>query len=530
MASDDTSSDDASIFAEARKNDVQSVPNGPDDDASIFAEARNQDAEAASLAPAKIGGAVAESQAMNDLYKGVGHGLMAFPNAVEKGTLYLMNKAGNPLAADAQKYQANRLASFNPNDVPAQKVGNVIGTMVSAAPASILGGEAVGAGMGAVTRFSPEIAQAAAENPSAEKYAGSAIIGAASGAAGNASVGQNPLTGAVTGAVLGAAAPAIADAASLAKGSDATQINSEVFKEVAQQKFAEADALGGQLKPEAMDSISDKANTFLPRTEIQKAAADSGSSTLAKEAELLNQFRGKPLSFADANYLDTRYSDLISENINPATHEVNNTGRQLQQLQQHLRETMLDPANSTAPQGSDGFSKFREAQQTWAAQLKLRDIEKINDRAELMSNPASARQVGYRQLASRAANGRTGWQPDEIAALRSAAKNGKTTNLLNLMGSRLNPIAFGAAGGLPGAGIAYVGSAAARNVADKIEAGKANKIIQIIAQRPGVNNALGSRGASGILPNYINHLIAGSGIPASAITQNQPSNNLQGNP
>ena len=90
-----------------------------------------------------------------------------------------------------------------------------------------------------------------------------------------------------------------------------------------------------------------------------------------------------------------------------------------------------------------------------------------------------------------------------------------------MLGSKLNPIAAYAAGGPVAGAASYVGSSGARMLANKLEAGKANAVTNLIGKRPGVSNALGLNSS---VPAYTNHLISAAGIPAAAINAADPAN------
>jgi hypothetical protein len=73
--------------------------------------------------------------------------------------------------------------------------------------------------------------------------------------------------------------------------------------------------------------------------------------------------------------------------------------------------------------GADGFDALRTGRQAWAAAMKLRDLEAIQQRAEMTEQPSSSIRTQIRTILGNAKKSR-GYTDEELAALRDAADHG----------------------------------------------------------------------------------------------------------
>ena len=95
--------------------------------------------------------------------------------------------------------------------------------------------------------------------------------------------------------------------------------------------------------------------------------------------------------------------------------------------------------------GADGFDALRTGRQAWAAAMKLRDLEAIQQRAEMTEQPSTSIRTQIRTILGNAKKSR-GYTDEELAALRNAADRGALGSTLHVFGSRLVPYAAGVFG------------------------------------------------------------------------------------
>ena len=136
---------------------------------------------------------------------------------------------------------------------------------------------------------------------------------------------------------------------------------------------------------------------------------------------------------------------------------------------QHKLRDQIDNANeSDVTGGKAGFDALAPARKAWAQSMKMDDMERIKERADMTSNPTTSFQTQVKNFTTNRAKSR-GWNDDEISALKDAADRGVIGGGLHLLGSRLVPyltagIAGGATGGLSGVFAAAPGWAAGQAV------------------------------------------------------------------
>lgn len=267
-------------------------------------------------------------------------------------------------------------------------------------------------------------------------------------------------------------------------------LSSEELRKIGGDLFKKAETMGGALTPEFTDNFIQEINSFLPKTvqdEIIKGAKPGGSvsSPLINE---LNQLRGMPLTLDNAKNLDEMLGEAAystMDNFGKLTKE----GKDLIDMQMKLR-SRIEKAGANELLNKDAFDTVKQAREYWAAQVRLRDIEKILERAETMDVPKTSIKRGFANLALRG-DKMKGYTPKEVRAINKAARTGVVSDVLSTFGSRLMPIISGAVASTTmspaiGAGVALGNAAlsgAARAGATALQVRKANKVADLIRSR-----------------------------------------------
>lgn len=227
------------------------------------------------------------------------------------------------------------------------------------------------------------------------------------------------------------------------------------------------------------NAILDKVTSHASRTAEGKTFA--GDNVVDKTAADFQRLRDQPLSIQGAMEIDSNLGDRIA--VAKRAGE-NGTVMRLQNMQNSFREGIFNS-------GIDGAQGGREGIQAWAAAMKMRDIERMEQIAASSDNPAKTMATQANNLLKSPLKS-WGYRPDEIAALRSASRTGILTDVLRVAGSRLGPIAGGAAGfatgGIPGMAAAsaadYVASSLARGGATALQGSRLNAVKRLIGNRP----------------------------------------------
>lgn len=284
------------------------------------------------------------------------------------------------------------------------------------------------------------------------------------------------------GNVLSKTGRAIADASdakSLAK-----QVGADQLDAFSSKAYDAARAAGGTIAPESFDNFLNNAANVLPKSEQAKAAFGNGVAT--NFIENLVPFKGKSLDFAAAEELDKGLGAKITQAYRAGD---NVEAARLIGIQSELRKAV-----DTLP---DASAEVKKAKGLFSAAANQRLIESILERAQYTDNPATSIRVGFRNLAAEVRKNPRGWTTQEVNAIQKAAKTGLGTDLLKLAGSRLNPIAAAATGGVGGAAATGLVSAGARSLAEIAQASRAGKVTKEIMARPVVQDAIKSAAEAG---------------------------------
>lgn len=290
------------------------------------------------------------------------------------------------------------------------------------------------------------------------------------------------------------------------KRSELAKLTSEDLRARGGELFKLADQQGGILKPQFMDDYINEISKIKPQTEQGMALAGENATTKAVAA--LSQFQGKDLTFQAAKEIDEILGEIAygsMDNFGKFTAD----GKKVLELQNILREKIESAADNMFIGGRKAFNTAKEARKYWSASLRLRDIERIVQKAEGAEQPTTVIKNGFRALRD---NGKRlkGYTPEEIDAIKKAAKTGIVGQGLKLGGSGLVPIIAGTTGGVATAGMGGFGAAAAlpaylvqqasKTGAEALQMGRANQVANLLKSR-----ALGQelpqtiRGAAGSL-------------------------------
>lgn len=338
---------------------------------------------------------------------------------------------------------------------------------------------------------------------------GGGVQGFGSGTEGNrlSNAGEN----AVYGAVFGGAIPAIGEAASSIKDtvkslkSPGPGVTSDMIRQEAGKAYKYAENTGGQLSNKFTNKFIEHLDSLKPQTAAGKLI--SGEDEVSKIVDKFQSLRDRPLSLAEIQEVDEHLGDAIDGFTEMG--RLKKPGQKLYNIQSELRSMIDDAGEDVVEGGKEGFDALKEGRKLWSKQAKLRDVEKIINRAELSDNPATAIKSGFRTLLSNEKRLR-GFNAEERALIKRAADSGIISDTLRtILGSRLNPIIAGASGGGLGAtALTQMGSMAARGAATRAQMGKASDLARLISQdskfvKPSPKAfSLGSVDEVKLLPDY----------------------------
>jgi len=236
------------------------------------------------------------------------------------------------------------------------------------------------------------------------------------------------------------------------------------------------------------------ANQLLSTMEKSKPKAIAGTY-LPKEdlryISSLDEFKAlknKNLTIDDVDTHDKTIGNKIFEAYRRGE---NYDADKLRDIQNNFRNMVQD---------FEGGAKLKEARSLWSKNYKMQDIERIFKSAEFSENPATAIKQGFKTLALNAKKIRA-YSPEEVRLIEKAARTGIGTDVLKVMGSRLNPIISGATGGLDAGAASYVGSAISRSGAGYLQGRRGARVVKEITKgitKQGAPNAI-NRTAQGLL-------------------------------
>jgi len=256
-------------------------------------------------------------------------------------------------------------------------------------------------------------------------------------------------------------------------------ITSDDIRAQASALYQTAEAKGGSLSTDFANKFINKAESILPAD--AKAAQMKIYAPLREAIDDIKVFKDEPMSLERAQLLDEalgNYVDKFTENG-----RVSKEGQKILNIQSDFRDMIEKAAPDDIIGGKEGFDALKQGRQAWSQALRLRDVERIVQRAELMDNPVTGIKTGFRTLLNNPQRLR-GFTQEEQAAMRAAAQTGVVSDALRVAGSRLGAIiAASSGGGIAAGGAAHVLSSVSRKTADALQTSKAQKLADLIANR-----------------------------------------------
>jgi hypothetical protein len=266
----------------------------------------------------------------------------------------------------------------------------------------------------------------------------------------------------------------------------APNATSEAMQRISAQHYAAADRAGAIFKPTFRNDFIKHAESLAPQEE--KAAV--GDTELTKLLQRLDVDRDEPLTMKGAQEIDEHLGDLVEKHYKNG--HLEKEGRDIKLVQNHLRDMMDNATDADIMGGKNGAPALRQARQTYSQSMKIRDIERIDERAKNSPTPAATFRSGLRTLMSNPKRFNS-FNDAEKAAIRSAAKEGKSDKIMKLLSSRAAPFAaagLGFMGGhVPGAiageGIGLGAQALAKRSLANSQQNTANRLFNIMGTLPG---------------------------------------------
>lgn len=415
-------------------------------------------------------------------------------------------------------------------DVASQDTSKRLAEQLQERPVLSIGSNIAGAlltgGAGATTKGGQAVANSLRSGNLAARAGKAGLLGAASGGLAGAGAGsgledrlESASNAGMVGGVAGGAIPVVgAVAGKVAKqfSKSPTYAGSEEIKQLANQAYKKADETGGVLKGWFTNRFLDDIADIKPASVAGKQVPTDPK--LAEALEYVGSLKNQRLTLQDAQNLDEYLGDAIDGFTTLG--QVNKSGQKLLEVQRKLRNSIENADDTLIEGGKQGFESLKEARKLWSAQLKMRDIERIIQKAENTQNPATSIKTGFNNLLLNAKKSK-GYTKEELALIEKAAKGGPVQDILGTFGSRLWTIAGGASGGPLGAVGAQVGSMASRGMATSAALKKAEDAARAVssramppAQQGGLPALIGSKSAGQLA------LPAGS---LATIPERQPS-------
>jgi hypothetical protein len=351
--------------------------------------------------------------------------------------------------------------------------------------ASNVAGGLVTGGAGAATKTGTAIGNLLRSGNLAARVGKGALAGATSGAAYGAGTAEDGKRldgagqGSIYGGIAGAALPAVG--AALSKANTRVIIpGSEEVRAKGGELFKQAETMGGNVPPQVADQFRSK---VLSHLNLDSEAKLYSSNPVAERlTKNLQDFAGQPLSFNTAKQIDEALGDLAYGTMDNFG-KLSSEGKKFLDLQASLRDAMDSvPDNEIV----------REARKYWSTSLRMREIERIIEKAQGKEQPVTAIKNGFSALLNRGDKLKS-YSVKEVKAIRKAAKTGIVTDVIKLAGSGLVPIGSGIAGsvgGIPGSAAGFlVGTAiqqGAKAAGVARQSARANAALKAAAERSGM--------------------------------------------
>lgn len=320
-----------------------------------------------------------------------------------------------------------------------------------------------------------QIAQRAAQVYNVKPVAQTIAAGTGAGSAGaTREMGGSPLAQVVAGIAGGGAPLAVSAIKDIPK---TVYNNLDDLTNKSRQAYARATQKGGVLSETLTDKWLDNAGKAAPQTEAGKLM--SGDSPVTKLVEKMQSLRGRKLTLDEAQEIDEFLGDTVDEFSEMG--RLTKQGKKVFDIQTSFRNMIEEASESDIVGGKEGFNALKEGRSAWSKAARLRDVEKIISRAEMMDNPATGLKTGFRNLYSNS-NRLKGYTAQEKALIKRAAESNAGIDVLRTLGSRLIPmITAGSGGGLGSTAAATAATMASRGAATRLQVNRAQKVAKTIA-------------------------------------------------
>lgn len=205
----------------------------------------------------------------------------------------------------------------------------------------------------------------------------------------------------------------------------------------------------------------------------------------------------------DLERLD-QYRQLLSDVVTDTTDKINGVSKDGLKAQVAINaiDNAVDSlgASHLASGTTEAVKALNDARDLYSAKSRYKTIQNMIDNAYNTDKPNTSLRNAAANLAKSIRGSKRGWTDEEIAAINDMARRGIPGGILNFMSSKIISGIAGGAGGAVGGGVpgAIAGAAAGgavtypfQKAANALQEGKANAVLNAIADRPQVQQALG---------------------------------------
>lgn len=388
--------------------------------------------------------------------------------------------------------------NYQPQTPEGKYTASIVGALPYALNPEMGAAQAIGMGVG--QQGGKDIASQFTDDPRYQQVAGIAggmggmtaakpVVAGAKAIAAN-DIGTN-LSG-ILGDNSSGGSPATPQASASLPTYDPAQI-----KEAAQAAYANSEKIGGQVP---IDNMRQAVNGMLNNKDIgqqtARGQAFSGDNPVTQTMTKLQDAvkSDDPWTTADANEIDDSLRNDITKARSAGDYD---SARRLGIIKNSLRDTYQSYAQSN-PQQAAGFNEWIRGDKLYSAAMNGQEVSDIIDNAQRADVPSTAIKNGFKSFVKNDDN-RIGLTDDEWGAAQYAAKHGMITQGLKNVGSRLAGHIGGIVGGASVAGPlgAVAGDIAGQAVtapfrawANARQAARGQNVIDLISQRPAVQEAL----------------------------------------
>lgn len=243
-------------------------------------------------------------------------------------------------------------------------------------------------------------------------------------------------------------------------------VNRDTLKKMSQYLYKTVGESSEAVPKERVGAFIREVESLVDPEDIRSVSRILGSDDEAfKFLQNIGDLSEKPLTLRGAQRLD----ELLGEKAIELTESgiPTKASNKIKSIQSKLRDLIT------------GGGELGEARKAWQASQKLRDIERIKERASMMDQPAGAVKTGFRGLLGSDLRS-MGYTPAEKSLAADAAQSNILTDALRAAGTRLLGPMAGAYGG-PQAGVIGGGvSEAARAMANRLQFGAADRVSEEI--------------------------------------------------